>query len=129
MSDENGRGREGGAEGAPAERPRGGAPGGEKRNLSLKARLRAKARKKARKQLKKQGGGLLRKKACRFCIEPKLEIDYKEPKGLRYFISETGKVMPQRISGNCARHQRAITTAVKRARQLALLPYSSQHGG
>lgn len=97
--------------------------------MSVKARLRAKARKKARKVAKKRGGGFLRKKVCRFCADSKLAIEYKEPKGLRYFITETGKMIPQRISGNCAKHQRAVATAVKRARQLALMPYTSHHGG
>ena len=94
--------------------------------MSPKARLRAKARKKARKALKKKGG-FLRKKVCRFCSDRKLTIDYKDPRGLRYFVTETGKVIPQRISGNCAKHQREVTTAIKRARQLALMPYASQH--
>jgi small subunit ribosomal protein S18 len=96
--------------------------------MSVKARLRAKARKKARKAAKKKGG-FLRKKVCRFCAEPRTGIDYKDPKGLRYFITETGKMIPQRISGNCARHQREIGVAIKRARHLALLPFASQHGG
>ena len=96
--------------------------------MSVKARLRAKARKKARKAAKKKGG-FLRKKVCRFCAEPRTVIDYKDPKGLRYFVTETGKMIPQRISGNCASHQREIGVAVKRARHLALLPFASQHGG
>ena len=94
--------------------------------MSPKGRLRARARKKARKALKKKGG-FLRKKVCRFCSDQKLIIDYRDPRGLRYFITETGKVIPQRISGNCAKHQRAVTTAIKRARQLALMPYASRH--
>jgi small subunit ribosomal protein S18 len=95
--------------------------------MSPKARLRAKARKKARRALKKRGG-FLRKKVCRFCAEARLVIDYKDPKGLRYFVTETGKLIPQRISGNCARHQRQITLAIKRSRQLALMPYAPHHG-
>jgi small subunit ribosomal protein S18 len=59
--------------------------------------------------------------------DQKITIDYRDPRGLRYFITETGKVIPQRISGNCAKHQREVTTAIKRARQLALMPYASQH--
>jgi small subunit ribosomal protein S18 len=94
--------------------------------MSPKARLRAKARKKARKAAKK-GKGSIRKKVCRFCADANVEIDYKDPKTLRYFITETGKVIPQRISGNCARHQREVGTAVKRGRQLALLPYAPSH--
>ena len=89
--------------------------------------MAAKARKKARKIAKKKGGSFLRKKVCRFCADSNAEIDYRDPKGLRYFVTETGKLIPARISGNCAKHQRAITTAIKRSRQLALMAYSSQH--
>jgi small subunit ribosomal protein S18 len=95
--------------------------------MSVKARLRAKARKKARKAQKKKGS-FLRKKVCRFCADTTVGIDYKDPKGLRYFLTETGKLIPSRISGNCAKHQRHIATAIKRARQLALMPYASHHG-
>lgn len=52
-----------------------------------------------------------------------MEINYKDPKGLRYFITERGKIIPRRISGSCAKHQRALTLAIKRARSIALLPY------
>jgi len=55
-----------------------------------------------------------------------LEIDYKDPKTLKYFTTERGKIIPRRISGNCAKHQRGITTAIKRARQMALLPYIAE---
>jgi len=68
-----------------------------------------------------------RRKVCRFCAEKNLTIDYKEPRTLRYFISERGKIVPRRISGNCARHQREITEAIKRARNIALLPVASTH--
>ena len=91
---------------------------------SVKARLRAKARKKARKQRKR---GFLRRKVCRFCADSSLKIDYRDPKSLRLFITETGKMIPRRISGNCARHQRPLSIAIKRARHLALLPTSSQY--
>ena len=90
----------------------------------MKARLRAKARKKARKQKKKM---FQRRKVCRFCADKKLAIDYKEPKTLRLFLTETGKLIPRRISGNCAKHQRPLSLAVKRARHVALLPYSTSH--
>jgi len=110
----------------------GRGPGGRDRDrergpMSVKARLRAKARKKARKAQKKKGS-FLRKKVCRFCADAASLIDYKDPKGLRYFMSETGKLIPQRISGNCAKHQRQIAVAIKRARQLALMPFASHHG-
>jgi small subunit ribosomal protein S18 len=68
-----------------------------------------------------------RRKVCRFCAEKNLSIDYKEPRTLRYFISERGKIVPRRISGNCAKHQREITEAIKRARNIALLPVAANH--
>jgi len=68
-----------------------------------------------------------RRKVCRFCAEKNLSIDYKEPRTLRYFISERGKIVPRRISGNCSAHQREITEAIKRARNIALLPIASNH--
>jgi len=64
-----------------------------------------------------------RRKVCRFCADKNLAIDYKDPRTLRYFITERGKIIPKRISGTCARHQRALTQAIKRARAIALLPY------
>lgn len=70
-----------------------------------------------------QGRRASRKKVCRFCADKNTVIDYKDPKLLRYFITERGKIVPRRISGNCARHQREMAVAVKRARQIALLPF------
>lgn len=67
--------------------------------------------------------GFGRRKICRFCADRSQTIDYKEPKALRYFITERGKIIPRRISGNCARHQRRVATAIKRARNIALLAY------
>lgn len=66
-----------------------------------------------------------RKKVCRFCADSSLEINYKDVRTLRYFITERGKIIPRRISGNCAKHQRKITMAIKRARHLALMPYTN----
>ncbi|MEK6609000.1 MAG: 30S ribosomal protein S18 [Myxococcota bacterium] len=66
----------------------------------------------------------VRRKVCRFCADPGLEIDYKNVAVLRGFVSERGKIVPRRISGNCAKHQRHLGTAVKRARMLALLPFA-----
>ena len=68
-----------------------------------------------------------RRKVCRFCAEKNLTIDYKEPRTLRFFISERGKIVPRRISGNCSKHQREITEAIKRARNIALLPIAANH--
>jgi small subunit ribosomal protein S18 len=64
-----------------------------------------------------------RRKVCRFCADSSLVIDYKDNKSLKYFITERGKIIPRRISGTCASHQRALTTAIKRARAIALLPF------
>ncbi len=64
-----------------------------------------------------------RRKVCRFCADSKLRIDYKEPNTLKYFITERGKIIPRRISGTCARHQRHLALEIKRARKIALLPY------
>lgn len=64
-----------------------------------------------------------RRKVCRFCADSSLVIDYKDAKALKYFITERGKIIPRRISGTCAKHQRALTQAIKRARTIALLPY------
>lgn len=66
-----------------------------------------------------------RRKVCRFCVDGELHIDYKDPKTLRYFVTERGKIVPRRISGNCAKHQRELTLAIKRARQIALLPFTT----
>lgn len=64
-----------------------------------------------------------RRKVCRFCADSSMAIDYKNPKSLKYFITERGKIIPRRISGTCAKHQRSLTSAIKRARTIALLPY------
>ncbi|MEJ2156781.1 MAG: 30S ribosomal protein S18 [Desulfobacteraceae bacterium] len=64
-----------------------------------------------------------RRKVCRFCADSSLVIDYKDNKQLRYFVTERGKIIPRRISGTCATHQRALTLAIKRARSIALLPF------
>lgn len=65
-----------------------------------------------------------RRKVCRFCADKELIIDYKDPKVLRNFVSERGKIIPRRIVGTCATHQRQLCSAIKKARQIALLPYS-----
>jgi len=64
-----------------------------------------------------------RKKVCVFCTEKDQVIDYKDVNLLRKYISERGKILPRRITGNCAKHQRELTVAIKRARQIALIPY------
>jgi small subunit ribosomal protein S18 len=65
-----------------------------------------------------------KKRVCKFCAEKETVIDYKDPQALKYFVSERGKVVPRRISGNCALHQRKINQAIKRARNIALLPFT-----
>ncbi|MGI5823720.1 MAG: 30S ribosomal protein S18 [Dethiobacteria bacterium] len=67
-----------------------------------------------------------RRRVCAFCVDKVDAIDYKQADKLRRFITERGKILPRRISGNCARHQRQLTVAIKRARQMALLPYTSE---
>ena len=69
----------------------------------------------------------MRRKVCRVCADSSIKIEYRDAKTLRLFISETGKMIPRRISGNCARHQRPLALAIKRARHLALLPTSSNY--
>lgn len=64
-----------------------------------------------------------RKKVCAFCVDRAAVIDYKEVGRLRKYMSERGKIIPRRVTGTCAYHQRQLTTAIKRARQVALLPY------
>ena len=66
-----------------------------------------------------------RKKVCSFCVDHMEYIDYKDVAKLRRFISERGKILPRRVTGTCAHHQRALTVAIKRARHLALRPYTS----
>ena len=74
---------------------------------------------------RKRGGFRRRKKVCVFCGKDH-EISYKDVNKLKRYISERGKILPRRITGNCAKHQRALTVAIKRARHLAMLPYTEQ---
>lgn len=67
-----------------------------------------------------------RKKICRFCSDKIEDIDYKDIKRLRNLITERGKIIPRRISGNCANHQRQLGTAIKRARNIALMPFTAE---
>ena len=71
----------------------------------------------------KRRGGFRKKKVCQFCSDEHKAIDYKDVEKLRKYISERGKILPKRITGTCALHQRAVTRAIKRARIVALLPY------
>ena len=72
--------------------------------------------------MRRRGGMHRRKKVCVFCGKDNA-IDYKDTNKLKRYISERGKILPRRITGNCAKHQRALTVAIKRARQVALMPY------
>jgi small subunit ribosomal protein S18 len=65
-----------------------------------------------------------RRRSCKFCADTNIRIDYKDASLLKYFITDRGKLVPRRLSGNCAKHQRAIATAVNRARMIALMPFS-----
>ena len=67
-----------------------------------------------------------RKKVCSFCVDKVEVIDYKDVAKLRRYITERGKILPRRISGNCAKHQRHVTVAIKRARNIALLPFTAE---
>ena len=76
-------------------------------------------------------GGRRRRKVCAFCTEADAvidynEISYKDANKLKRYVSERGKILPRRITGNCAKHQRAVTGAIKRARHLALMPYTAE---
>ncbi len=67
-----------------------------------------------------------KKRVCSFCVDKIAKVDYKETPRLRRFVTERGKILPRRISGNCAHHQRQLTVAIKRARYVALMPYTSE---
>ena len=66
-----------------------------------------------------------RKRVCSFCVDKATVIDYKDVNKLRTYVTERGKILPRRISGNCAKHQRILTSAIKKARVMALLPFSA----
>ena len=67
-----------------------------------------------------------KKKVCAFCVDKVAEIDYKDIAKLRRYVSERAKILPRIISGNCAKHQRQLTVAIKRARHIALLPFTAE---
>ena len=72
----------------------------------------------------KRRGGRRRNKVCVYCADKNAVIDYKDVNKLKRYVSERGKILPRRMTGTCARHQRALTTAIKRARNIALMPYT-----
>src|SRR6185369_16919805 len=102
-------------------RPYGGGGGGGERGGDDRRRGRGGPRSDDGSPFRRRGG---RRKVCRFCAEKTLQIDYKDLRVLSNFITERGKIIPSRITGNCSRHQRRLTTAIKRARTTALLPFA-----
>lgn len=74
----------------------------------------------------RKGRGGKRRKVCQFCVDQIKVADYKDVNRLNKFLTDRSKILPRRISGNCARHQRQVTLAIKRARQMALMPYTSE---
>ena len=75
--------------------------------------------------MRRERGRRPRRKVCTFCVDKIENIGYKDAAKLRRFITERGKILPRRISGNCAKHQRQVTVAIKRARNIALLPFTA----
>ncbi len=67
---------------------------------------------------------MMRRRFCRFCANEELVIDYKDPKTLKHFITERGKIIPKRVTGTCAKHQRKLAKEIKKARVIAILPYA-----
>jgi small subunit ribosomal protein S18 len=76
--------------------------------------------------IERKRGGLRRKKVCRFCADKAEKIDYKDAEKLRKYITDRGKILPKRITGTCAAHQRDVAKAIKRARIVALLPFQAE---
>jgi small subunit ribosomal protein S18 len=76
--------------------------------------------------VKRERGRKPKKKVCSFCVDKVEAIDYKDVPKLRRYVTERGKILPRRISGNCAKHQRQLTLAIKRARNIALLPFTAE---
>lgn len=76
--------------------------------------------------MKRDRGRKPRRKVCSFCVDKVDHIDYKDAAKLRRFTTERGKILPRRMSGNCAKHQRQVTLAIKRARNIALLPFTAE---
>ncbi len=70
------------------------------------------------------GGARRRRRMCRFCADTETIIDYKNPQMLKYFITDRGKMIPRRITGTCAKHQRKLAVAIKRSRMVALMPFT-----
>ena len=76
--------------------------------------------------MKRERGRRGKKRVCVFCVDKQEGIDYKDVPRLKKFVTERGKILPRRISGNCARHQRMLTLSIKRARNIALIPFTTE---
>jgi small subunit ribosomal protein S18 len=76
--------------------------------------------------MRRDRGRKPKKKICSYCVDKIINVDYKQYEKLKRFVTERGKVLPRRISGNCAKHQRQLTRAIKRARIMALLPFTQE---
>jgi len=76
--------------------------------------------------MRRERGRRGRRKVCSFCVDKAESIDFKDLGKIKRYVSERGKIVPRRISGNCAKHQRQVTIAIKRARHIALLPYTTE---
>jgi small subunit ribosomal protein S18 len=116
MADEE-RTEHGGEQGGGYRGPRGGGDRGERGGDAGEGRDGRGGPRRGR------SGG--RRKVCRFCADKSLKVDFKDVRTLQSFITEGGKIVPARTSGNCARHQRQLAVAIKRARVVALLPFST----
>jgi small subunit ribosomal protein S18 len=101
-----------------------GDRGGAGRGQSAGGRDRGSREDRGGGDMERGGRGFGRRKVCRYCADKNLKVDYKNAADLKYFVTERGKIVPRRISGNCARHQREVATAIKRGRQVALLPFT-----
>ena len=78
-----------------------------------------------KKSFRERSEGRTSRRGCPFCSDKAASIDYKDPQALTYFITDRGKIVPRRVSGICAKHQREIAVAIKRARNIALLPFTA----
>lgn len=76
--------------------------------------------------MRRERGRRPKKRVCSFCVEKVYDVDYKESARLRRFLTDRGKILPRRVSGNCAIHQRQLTRAIKRSRNLAILPFTME---
>ena len=111
---------------AAARRRRRWRPASEKEGSALARKRKREREKRDRREKKDDGWKRQKKKVCVFCKDRVEYVDYKDVMMLRKFVSERGKIRARRVSGNCAQHQRVVATAVKNAREMALLPYSTR---